>query len=70
MLKSFLNKRVIHIKNLIIYNLLLIWYFIVQPTKKSRAELMREIDAEYYGYLDDGENLLIETEENCEKISK
>ena len=31
---------------------------------------MREIDAEYYGYLDDGENLLIETEENCEKISK
>jgi hypothetical protein len=31
---------------------------------------MREIDAEYYGYLDDGENLLIETEENCEKIGK
>jgi pre-mRNA-splicing factor ISY1 len=39
----------------------------VQPTKKSRAELMREIDAEYYGYLDDDDNLLVEQEEKCEK---
>ena len=38
--------------------------------KKSRAELMREIDAEYYGYLDDDENLLIGSEEKFEKIGK
>ena len=37
------------------------------PTKKSRAELMREIDAEYYGYLDDEDYLLLEQEEMCEK---
>ena len=28
---------------------------------------MREIDAEYYGYLDDDDNLLVEQEEKCEK---
>ena len=37
------------------------------PTKKSRAELMREIDAEYYGYLDDEDYLLLKQEELCEK---
>lgn len=35
--------------------------------KKSRAELMREIDAEYYGYLDDDDNLLLAQELKCEK---
>ena len=39
---------------------------VVAGTKKSRAELMREIDAEYYGYLDDEDNLLIPQEEKCE----
>lgn len=28
---------------------------------------MREIDADYYGYLDDDDNLLIDQEEKCEK---
>lgn len=42
----------------------------VQPTKKSRAELMREIDAEYYGYLDDDDNLLVAQEEKCEKTAR
>ncbi len=28
---------------------------------------MREIDADYYGYLDDEDYLLIEQEEKCEK---
>lgn len=28
---------------------------------------MREIDAEYYGYLDDDDKLLIPQEEFCEK---
>lgn len=40
------------------------------PTKKSRAELMREIDAEYYGYLDDDDNLLVVQEETCEKVAR
>lgn len=36
---------------------------------------MREIDAEYYGYLDDDDDLLLEQEKKCEvkgnsKISK
>lgn len=42
----------------------------VLPTRKNRAELMREIDAEYYGYLDDDDNLLIEQEEKCEKEAR
>ena len=31
---------------------------------------MREIDAEYYGYLDDDDNLLVAQEEICEKTGK
>jgi len=42
----------------------------IHPTKKSRAELMREIDAEYYGYLDDDDNLLVDQEEKCEKAAR
>jgi len=42
----------------------------VAPTKKSRAELMREIDAEYYGYLDDEDYLLLKQEELCEKEAR
>lgn len=42
----------------------------IVPTRKNRAELMREIDAEYYGYLDDDDNLLIPQEEKCEKEAR
>lgn len=42
----------------------------VVPMKKSRAELMREIDAEYYGYLDDDDNLLLAQELKCEKEAR
>lgn len=42
----------------------------VAPTRKNRAELMREIDADYYGYLDDYDNLLVEQEEKCEKEAR
>lgn len=42
----------------------------VAPTRKNRAELMREIDADYYGYLDDDDNLLIDQEEKCEKEAR
>jgi pre-mRNA-splicing factor ISY1 len=34
--------------------------------KKTRAELMKEIDAEYYGYIDDEDYLLVEKEEQIE----
>lgn len=42
----------------------------IVPTRKNRAELMREIDADYYGYLDDDDNLLIDQEEKCEKEAR
>lgn len=42
----------------------------VEPTKKSKADLMREIDAEYYGYLDEEDYLLQPQEEKCEKEAR
>ena len=38
--------------------------------KKSRAELMKEIDAEYYGYIDDEDHLLLEQEAKCERQAR
>jgi pre-mRNA-splicing factor ISY1 len=35
--------------------------------KKSRGELMREVDATYYGYLDDDDGVLIPLEERASK---
>nr|CAG4648078.1 EOG090X09UC [Moina brachiata]SVE93136.1 EOG090X09UC [Moina brachiata] len=35
--------------------------------KKSRAELMKDIDADYYGYRDDDDGLLIPLEQEAEK---
>ena len=32
--------------------------------------MMREIDAEYYGYLDDEDDLLIPQEEKCEMAAR
>lgn len=37
------------------------------PPRKSRGELMREIDASYYGYLDDDDGVLIPLEEKASK---
>lgn len=37
------------------------------PPKKSRGELMREVDASYYGYLDDDDGVLIPLEEKASK---
>lgn len=42
----------------------------VVATRKNRAELMREIDADYYGYIDDDDYLLVEQEEKCEKEAR
>lgn len=35
--------------------------------KKNRGEMMRSVDATYYGYMDDDDGLLIPSEEKCEK---
>ena len=42
----------------------------VVQTRKTRAELMKEIDAEYYGYLDDEDFLLLPQEDKCEKEAR
>lgn len=39
------------------------------PPRKTRAELMKDIDAHYYGYFDDDDNVLIPLEEKVEKIA-
>lgn len=39
------------------------------PPRKTRAELMKDIDAHYYGYFDDDDNVLIPLEEKAEKIA-
>lgn len=35
--------------------------------RKTRAELMKNVDADYYGYLDDDDGLLIPLEKEEEK---
>lgn len=40
------------------------------PPRKTRAELMKDIDAYYYGYFDDDDNVLIPLEEKAEKIAQ
>ncbi|CAH1099741.1 unnamed protein product [Psylliodes chrysocephalus] len=39
------------------------------PPRKSRAELMKDIDADYYGYMDDDDGILIPLEVKAEKIA-
>lgn len=39
------------------------------PPKKTRAELMKDIDADYYGYRDDDDGILLPLEEKAEKIA-
>lgn len=38
------------------------------PPRKSRAELMKDIDADYYGYRDDDDGILIPLEQKAEKL--
>lgn len=40
------------------------------PPRKTRTELMREIDADYYGYRDDDDGLLLPLEIEAEKKGK
>ncbi|UJR31420.1 hypothetical protein I4U23_018913 [Adineta vaga] len=39
----------------------------LRQQKKPRGELLKNIDANYYGYMDDDDGLLIPNEEKCEK---
>lgn len=39
------------------------------PTRKTRGELMKDIDADYYGYRDDDDGILIPLEEKAEKAA-
>uniref|UniRef100_A0A2M4AXB9 Putative pre-mrna-splicing factor isy1 n=2 Tax=Anopheles triannulatus TaxID=58253 RepID=A0A2M4AXB9_9DIPT len=39
------------------------------PPKKTRAELMKDIDADYYGYRDDDDGILLPLEEKAEKVA-
>lgn len=39
------------------------------PPRKTRAELMKDIDAEYYGYRDDDDGILIPIEERIENLA-
>ena len=38
------------------------------PPRKTRGELMKDIDADYYGYRDEDDGVLIPLEEQEEKI--
>lgn len=40
------------------------------PPRKTRAELMKDIDADYYGYMDDDDGILIPIEAHVEKQCK
>ncbi|XP_074028668.1 pre-mRNA-splicing factor ISY1 homolog [Leptinotarsa decemlineata] len=39
------------------------------PPRKTTAELMKDIDADYYGYMDDDDGILIPLEQKAEKIA-
>lgn len=40
------------------------------PPRKTRAEMMKDIDADYYGYMDDDDGILLPLETQAEKICK
>lgn len=40
------------------------------PPRKTRAELMKDIDAEYYGYRDEDDGVLVPLEQEYEKEGK
>ncbi|KAI4460795.1 pre-mrna-splicing factor isy1 [Holotrichia oblita] len=39
------------------------------PPRKTRAEMMKDIDADYYGYMDDDDGILVPLEVKAEKLS-
>lgn len=49
------------------YMLLFVLFLAAPPPRKTRAELMKEIDAEYYGYRDEDDGVLVPLELEEEK---
>jgi len=41
-----------------------------KPPRKTRAELMKEIDADYYGYRDEDDGRLLPLEKEAEESGK
>jgi len=41
-----------------------------KPPRKTRAELMKEIDADYYGYRDEDDGRLLPLEREAEENGK
>lgn len=39
------------------------------PPRKTRGELMRDVDADYYGYRDDDDGILVPLEEKAERTA-
>lgn len=39
------------------------------PPRKTRTELMKDIDADYYGYRDDDDGILVPLEDKAERIA-
>ncbi|CAH2075100.1 unnamed protein product, partial [Iphiclides podalirius] len=39
------------------------------PARRTRADLMRDVDADYYGYRDDDDGLLVPLEKEAEKVA-
>ena len=41
-----------------------------RQARKTRAELMKDIDADYYGYRDEDDGLIVPAEQEAERIGK
>lgn len=46
---------------------LLLFLVALPPPRKTRAELMKAIDFEYYGYLDEDDGVIVPLEQEYEK---
>lgn len=42
----------------------------VDPNRKNRSELMKHVNADYYGYMDDDDGLLVPLEEESQQIAR
>lgn len=65
--ENYSNKNVRETNSTNILFISIIARLAVGHAKKNRGELLRNIDAHYYGYMDDDDGLLIPSEEKCEK---
>ena len=46
---------------------LVLFLLALPPPRKTRAELMKAIDFEYYGYLDEDDGVIVPLEQEYEK---